>query len=306
MERTKKKSVDAEWRPKKFLKVYEGFIPMFGTTKAVLLSVYINRYDISKRYKKLKNGSFYLLRRQIEKQTGYDKVTIIKHTSELKDEHILETVIIGRPPKQWYTINFGEIAKRLNRTKSSTNTNRTKNSTISQNSEIRTSPHLMDDISEKPNRTKSNTNKNKRTISVLNITNNKTLYDTFLTEGFTNQWTDNVPFKFAIRRWFKHLEEKGRSYTPTQLEQEAKGLLKDYNSPEKATTAINHSIRRGWLSIHPEPDPDSKDKKESKKVDKCPCGWIFGKSYSYKVGCIQCEDNHPALHERCSMAHKEN
>jgi hypothetical protein len=299
--KTTKKELGEVWRPKKFLKVYDGMIETFGHTKGLILSTLINRYDLSKRYGKLNNGSFYLLRDDIEKRTGCDKNTVVKYLKELKEaDKIIKTSLLGHPPKQWYTLNFGEIGRRLNRTEISTVTNRTENSTVSQNGEKLASRPFMGkstDSYKKHNRTENSTVNNNRTNKVLNITI-KEIYEAFLTEGFPKQWLESAPFKIAVRRWICHLQEKGKEYTPSQVEQEVRGLVKEYDSPGKLIDAIDFSIRRGWLSIYPKPEPKNKDI--------CPLkGWVFGESFSTKQGCRDCEDHHYSLYLRCRLAHEK-
>ena len=154
-------------------------------------------------------------------------------------------------------------------------------------------------ITETRNTETRNTNTLKKYS--INTKETKLIYEAFLTEGsegFPKQWLESAPFKIAVRRWIYHLQERGKGYTPSQVEQEVRGLVKEYDSPGKLIDAINFSIRRGWLSIYPKPEPKNKDI--------CPIkNWVFGKSFSTKQGCRDCEDHHNSLYRRCELAHEK-
>jgi len=163
MERTRRTTTDTGWRPRKFVKVYDGLTEAFGTEKALILSVLISRYDEVKHYGKLQHGSFYMLRSEIERLTGYTAKTVTKYLNEMRDEMIIVTGMRGKPPKQWFSFNWGVIQDCLNRRKSTANCNRRKSTAIKDCHEITTDPHIMEDSQETLNRRK-NTANNNRTI----------------------------------------------------------------------------------------------------------------------------------------------
>jgi hypothetical protein len=95
-----------------FLVVNKNLLKYFGPDTIIFLSNLVDKFKYFDSKNELKdNELFYLTHEKQMDDIGFDERTIRKCKSKLKIENIIETKLIGIPPKEYYKIQWENIAE---------------------------------------------------------------------------------------------------------------------------------------------------------------------------------------------------